>query len=432
MVSATNILPERLLLDALERIERKPDGFLAIHMHFSRLRPNNKGPKQIRVLARMFDPIVNSSQSRLFALGNGDIIVIGRYIAPAAADEVVLKIRDMLQGDPLIYDSPEDDFSTIYDIPKEFNKFYQTVEKLHKEAKQKQQIIKPKETQRSLEPEDLDEVLEKLETIDVADIIRRQSGVSIHPDARAEVAYQEYFTSMMDLKKRISSEINLLSDRWLFQHLSETLDKKMFEVLKRTKLFYNPPALSLNLNISTVFSKEFASFAKSVLSGGQKIIVEVQLMDVFQNVQNYIKARDLLHKGGHKILIDSLPPITFQFLDLHLLKPDLVKIFWSKGLADENQSPKPKDLIKKIGPDKVILARIDEEEGMNWGISVGIKTFQGYFIDAMNGAMTKSRCKHSSSCTLAQCVARRSAIAGSLRAECPNPKMLDASLDITS
>lgn len=421
----TNTYPEQQLLDTLNRVKRNSEGFLAIYMNFSKLRPQHKQPRQLKILVRMFDPIIHTTQSRLFAFSCGDMIVLGKGIKFNAAEETITKIREMLQADPLVYDSPKNEFAEIYDLEKDFNNLYLKVEKALKTAQETKQIQRPPAKIRNIEPEDLDAVLKNLAQMEVADIIRRQSAIYIPARANAQIMFQEYFTSIADLKKAIAPEINLLGDKWIFQHLTETLDRRMLSVLAKAKLFTKPPALNLNLNISTVFSREFTAFTRHAASEGQQITVEVQLMDIFQNINNYYAACEQLQNNGHKILIDGLSAISLQFIDINLLNPDFIKLIWSPGIADENQKINPKELITNFGAEKIVLARCDSEDGIKWGLEAGIRIFQGYFLDAMICAMSKASCPYGKRCTLAQCIARRNVIAGSVRKECFNPSKLD-------
>ena len=432
MIGTKTSYPEQQMLDTLNRIKRNPVGFLAIYMNFSKLRPQNKQPKQLKILVRMFDQLIHSSQSRLFAFSNSDVIVIGKGITYSMADETIFKIREMLQADPLVYDSHESEFAEVYNLENDFPAVYAKVEKAYNIALEKKKDEKPAPKVRNIEPEDLDVVLKNLANLDVAEIIRRQSAVYIPSKTNASVIFQEYFTSIADLKKAVAPDINILGDRWIFQHLTETLDRRMLSVLAKTKLFHKPPSLNLNLNIATIFTREFSIFNRQAALDKQTITVEVQLMDIFQNINNYFEACKILRESGHKVLVDGLSAISLQFIDINLLKPDFIKLIWSPGLADKNQKLNPKELIQSFGAEKIVLARCDSEEGIKWGLEVGIRIFQGYFLDAMIGAMGKTACKYGKKCTLAQCISRRGVIAGNIRKECPAPEKLDEMPNIKS
>ncbi|MCK5296585.1 MAG: EAL domain-containing protein [Alphaproteobacteria bacterium] len=423
------VIPEQLLLDTLDRLRRVLSGFTATHLHLSSLRSQNRKDVQLRIVVRMFDQIIASSRGRIFTLTNNDIIILGKDINKYKLERTIDRIRNLFQNDPLVYADPEDNnghFTTWYNLENGYNIFYDDIERAlndAKESSEKKQRKSPASI--PIEPEHLDKILKILSTINVSSLIRRQCVVSISPQQSSKILFQEFYTSMADMKRVVAPEINLFSDRWLFQHLSCTLDKKLLPVLMNTKLHVNPPAISLNLNISTVFTSDFQSFMRKVKKNGQQIIVEVQMMDVFQNIRDYKSAKKQLHDNGHKILLDGLSSQSLQFIDLNLFNADFIKIIWSPTLTDKDQNPDPKQLIKDFGSERVVMARCDTEDSIKWGLSAGVTAFQGYFIDSMAGAMTKSACKNGEKCSLSKCVASRATISGKTREQCTNQKMLD-------
>lgn len=228
---------------------------------------------------------------------------------------------------------------------------------------------------------------------------------------------------MADLKKAIAPDVNVLSNRWLFQHLSETLDKRMLGIFK--ELFaHTPKNISLNLNISTIFTPAFEQFLAE-MPENMSIIVEVQLMDIIQNTQNYLVARDLLHEAGHQILIDGLHPISFEFMDMNILDSDLMKLNWTPALNKETES----DRLREIDPERIILMRCEDEDSLRWGLMHNIRRFQGYFIDALTAAKIRKSCPQRKNCTQAQCVSRKAGIAGAQKAGCLMPERLDMPIE---
>ena len=114
--------------------------------------------------------------------------------------------------------------------------------------------------------------------------------------------------AVKDLSAHLDKSLDLLASRWLFLYLTQTLDKKTLNAFFSSDIVNWPRQISLNLNLSSVFSHEFVNLAKNFLKPDQKLIVEVQLMDVFNNLQLYFKVKDILHAGGHKLLIDTVCP----------------------------------------------------------------------------------------------------------------------------
>ena len=133
--------------------------------------------------------------------------------------------------------------------------------------------------------------------------------------------------------------------------------------------------ISLNLNISTVLSREFQTFHRSVGSNARKIVVELQLIDVFADLGMYVFARDQLRDTGYRILIDGLNPVSFQFFNPSLLDADFVKLGWSKEFLGEVPKARFDDMRQQVdltGKNKMVLSRVDSEGAILWGFQVGI------------------------------------------------------------
>lgn len=418
----------------MDRIEHMPDAFTTMFVHMSKLRPYNRKQQHMMIFKRMFDGALSGTQIQLYVFTNEDFAILGPNVNVEAFMRIVERITNIVKDDPFFFDYDRTHFSSYYDLKRNYQQVYAAVEKLEKEALAAPP--KPREPQnknRPVEPEDLESVLENMKNVNMLEFVQRQSAVQINPNDKIHsgtVVFQEYFTSMAGFTRKLAPNIDLFAGKWLFQYLSETLDIRMLEAVANTPLFFRPPELNLNLNISTVFSKDFGRFARKFLVSGQKITVEVQLMDVFQNVSKYHEAKELLHRGGHKILLDGLDPLVLRFLDISKLDPDYIKLIWSPTLIDERQEEKLQEVINNLGIEKFVLARCDTEHAIKWGVSAGIRTFQGHFIDAMAGAMAKTSCKYGAGCSLGDCINRRRVIAGGTRMECPNPVQLDTMPEI--
>lgn len=413
--------PEQQLLDMLYRLEGMLEETTALHVKLSLLKPGNKTAHQIRLTASALETIIASSRSRMFLLSDTDIVLIGREINKEHLKKTIQDIKGFFLSDPLLAKNSHASFIDVYNLKKEYQDFLQI-------ALEKEEIYKSLNTQEDVSipigPEHLDAILRNIEGFDILNVIRRQEAIEITRSGRYCSLFFEYFTSMADLKTAIAPNINMFSNRWLFQHLSETLDKRMLSAHK--ELFEHTPGnISLNLNISTIFTSTFTDFLISFPKDAT-LVVEVQLMDIIQNTKNYIIAKDLLREAGHKILIDGLHPISFQFMDLNLLDPDLLKLNWSLSILDDEKNTPLPQLIQEINPNRIVLMRSESEEAIKWGLSNGISRFQGYYLDALSGAGIKRKCTQSENCTLSQCIARKSCIAGPLRDQCPYGESLDS------
>jgi hypothetical protein len=82
---------------------------------------------------------------------------------------------------------------------------------------------------------------------------------------------------------------------------------------------------------------------------------------------------------------DGLHYLHLPLIDRKRLGADLVKVVWSPDLLDalnEARRDELKSAIKRAGVDRVILCRCDSLEAIRWGQSLGIRLFQGHYVDS--------------------------------------------------
>ncbi|MEK7246588.1 MAG: hypothetical protein AAB223_11275, partial [Pseudomonadota bacterium] len=85
-----------------------------------------------------------------------------------------------------------------------------------------------------------------------------------------------------------------------------------------------------------------------------------------------------------------ITPLALYFFDPSLLKADFFKITWGPEFASETPDSRiaaAREIIARTGKDQVILARVDTEQAIRWGLSLGVTRFQGHFIDRLAKAM---------------------------------------------
>jgi hypothetical protein len=147
------------------------------------------------------------------------------------------------------------------------------------------------------------------------------------------------------------------------------------------------------LNLETIATPAFATFLERA-PDGQKLIIEVQAIDVLSSIRTYFDVCDVVTGLGHAVLIDGLNPITLQMLDVGQLKPTYAKIMWANEFLDlmnPDSNKSATSMITEVGPEKIILARCDSQQAMGWGLKSGIRVFQGHFLDSFGKPKRKKR-----------------------------------------
>ena len=390
--------PESSLLDHVERVAHSRSGRFAVEVHLSRLRPYNREPHHIRIAARSFDSVLNSAESNLYVLSSNDLVLICKDVRIDDIDNVVEKLRSLFRNDPLAADrrgAHVEDFTSWYDFEMEYENFLQHVQELSESQGTEIGTSEDASAGRglgtsfvgeTLDPFSLAKVNDSLNRTRIEDMIQQQPAVIIGADGTERILFQENYLSIAELQRRIAPGYNLVSNQWLFQHLTQTVDRRILSTLARDDYETLSEAISINLNISTVLSKDFQRFDEVVAEFTDKVVIELQQIDVFADLENYYHARTWLKDRGYRVLLDGLNPISLHYFDPGLLNADYYKVAWGLEFT-ETESTADHDLIgeaiEKIGAERFIIARAETEESLRWALTFGIRRFQGYFIDEL-------------------------------------------------
>ncbi|HEY1506163.1 MAG TPA: hypothetical protein VGF92_17790 [Stellaceae bacterium] len=390
---------EHLLHDFTGRLERHPFGWRAVVLNLSRLRPDNRRAQQIRVAANTFEGLVRHFEGQIFLLAQGDIVFICKDADVSAVDSAVNKVRYLFGDDPLataIDDIQSDGFSTWYDLSRDYVKFAGFVDNLYAEEQRRLKRLATiaGDTQRDvrepMDPTALAELVKIIERADLTNVIRRQAICAIVANEAPKPVYREVYVSIPDLRNSVMPKRDIASDRWLFQYLTQTLDRRVLTMLRRGDDSALAHSYSVNLNISTLLSPEFQAFDQSLRSGTRgSIIIEVEKVDIFNDIGAYIFARDYVHERGYRICLDGVTALTLPYIDRERLGIDLIKVFWSPDIGDParpERAAEVKAAIERAGKSRVIIARCDNADAVRFGHESGVHLFQGRHIDRMLSA----------------------------------------------
>lgn len=397
---------EQRLLDLLGRMRNSTAGAYAVHLHLSELRPSHRQPHFMRMVARSLETLAAQQDVQVFSFSNSDVVLLCRNTLVDDVDDTVFRVRALFNEDPLTQTedgSADDRFSSWFDLaqPSDFKDFETGVAAVAAISEElKSQQAEAMSTGRAstamggepLTPEMVQGVTQKLLEARIGDLVHRQPAVIVGASHKQELAFREHYISMGELRERIAPKVNLFAGHWLFQYISETIDARVLEVLSRLDFENMDYPLSVNLNISTVMARPFLNFHAIVGEHTDKVIVEIQIIDIFADMGAYTYTRDWLHEQGYRVLIDGLNPLTLNFFDPSMLQADYIKISWGpevRGGVDQGQTRQIMNVVSKMPNAGVVLSRVDSEEGVSWGLSLGIRCFQGHFIDKVVEAMAQ-------------------------------------------
>ena len=421
MAKAGKFGAEKALLDALDRIARSQSSYSVLYVNVSKLKPKNRHPAFVKIIAKLFDDLVGAAYGMMFVLSNGDFVILGKNINLATVEKAVKKLRVGLASDPILYAQDMNEFAHLYEFPDDFAELYRHIESMMATL----QLPDLSSYKYPVEASQIDGVIEQLNNVNITELVKRQSVLRIESANEFRTLFQEFFVAVKDLSRLYDADVDLTANKWLFLYLTQALDKKTISSFMFADIKNWPQQIGLNLNLSSVFSEEFVNFAKNVLRPEQKIVVEVQMMDVFNSLNLYFEAREILHQGGHKILIDATSPEMLSMLNVIRLQPDMIKIFWDPMMALHPKNDEFKLLLEEFGADNVILAKCVDEKALRWGVTYGIRNFQGPYIDKLEVSLIKPQCPFGNRCSAEECLKRRRLIAGEAREECFNKEYLE-------
>ncbi|MBM3597458.1 MAG: hypothetical protein FJX35_04545 [Alphaproteobacteria bacterium] len=396
--------PEYRLHEYLQRVSRSLEGRRALQIHLSRLRPYNRKEHHVRIAFATFESMLANFEGQAFSLSNSDIFYLGRGATHTDLDTAVMKVRHLFSEDPLTHGEDEEDlarFCTWYKIEDQFEEVLELVQQLHKDAERRARMVRSAtgttassaEARRTLEPKTLARLEEFLAKADLKRLIRRQPVAALAAGLKPQPVFNEVYVSIADLQQLVMPNLEITSDLWLFQYLTQTLDTRMLTMMSMEDDTAASTSFSLNLNVATILGPHFVNFdsqLKAVARG--TVVIELQQIDVFGDMGSYFFARDFLRERGYRVCLDGLSYQSVQYIDREKLGLDLLKLCWTSTMADDLSARHLAELkywIDRAGRTRIILARCDSEEAIKFGHSLGITMYQGYHIDRMIGQQSR-------------------------------------------
>ena len=388
---------ENLLLDYVRRLEKHKAGRKIVHLHLSGLRPFNRRDQHIRTAASNFEPLIKDLTGQLFILKNSDLFFVYKSTAQGQVETIVQKIRFLFDDDPLVAEEElqPHPLASWLDADKDYENILRMAQTFA-EAEEKRQTavrarmdaraaLKAKQQQgEPLTPEVLARVETALERADLSNLVRRQFVCEVDAKMVPVQHFSELFISITDLRETLLPGVNLVANRWLFQHLTETLDRRMLSMLTKTDAVSISGEISFNVNIATLLSKEFQAFDDNVSASRRgQMIIELQKEDIFSNLTSYLFAREYVQDRGYRVCLDGMALDSLHLIKRKRLGIDMTKLIWSPDLVDGGDEVHQmiSAMVKEDGEGRIVLIRCDNREAIDFGKSVGITQFQGCFVE---------------------------------------------------
>jgi hypothetical protein len=398
---------ENLLLDYVYRLEKHKGGRKAVQVHLSRLKPFNRRDHHVRVAANSFEAMVKAVKGQLFILKSCDLIFIFKREATPDVETAVQRVRFLFSDDPLLAEEAltGDRFATWFDAENQFDEILNLAQSLIDKEMRRQSEVRAKMDTRAalkarqelgepLTPEILNRVEAALTRADLSNLVRRQFACILGPKGAPEPTFSELFISIKDMRETMLPGVNLTSNRWLFQHLTYSLDRRMLAMLAKTDHITISGDISFNLNVSTLLSQEFLAFDDAVPASRRgHMVVELENLDIFSDLEAYTFAREFVQERGYRICVDGLTHQTFALVDRKRLGADLIKLIWHSDMVDGGKEIESdlRSLVRRAGENRVVLCRCDDREAVDFGRSIGIDLFQGRHIEHLIAEENRKR-----------------------------------------
>lgn len=399
---------DTLVLDYLRKIEKDIEAYKALYMNTGKLQNQSIRSTQRQMLVDTFENVIKKCGGEIFTMPNDDMVVVFHGKAYEEIQACLVKIRFVFHDDPLIKNSgdmKQDAFARFYDLGSEADEFKKnvknTVDNIQEKATAPKQNVfsggsggfnpgfrKPR---RPLTPSMLAKMQKALSMMDFSSLIRRQSVCAVIGKSPPQMIFDEVFVSIADLRDMLMPDVDLTSNPWLFQYLTETLDKRVLVSVSRHDDGALTSNFSLNLNVSTILSDEFLEFDENVNpSQRSTIVLELQLTDIFSDIKAFILAKTFAQYRGYKICIDGITVDKLQYIDRGHLDGDLLKIIWHPSFMDViNEDAHFTDYVNKAERARMILCRVDDPQAVEVGNSLGINLYQGRYIQRLLAAQPR-------------------------------------------
>lgn len=391
-----------LIFDYLVRMEKDLDNYRAMYLFIHNLQSQKVRTTQRQSLIETFENVIKKSGGEIFGMPNEDMVVVFNKSAHDEMLACLVKIRFMFHDDPLIqksFDLESSGFVKFFELGNGATEFrnliktgmenYEAVPQTTKGGNMSAPVSSflggQRKLRRELTPSMLSKVQKALSMTDFSSLIRRQSVCAVIGKSPPQMLFDEVFVSIADLRDMLLPDVDLTANPWLFQHLTETLDKRVLVSISRHDDGSLTSNFSINLNVSTILSDEFLEFDENInASMRSSIVLELQLVDIFSDVKAFILAKTFAQYRGYKICIDGITVDKLKYIDREQLSSDLIKIIWHPSFMDVIREDKHfTDYVNKAERARMILCRVDDPQAVEVGNSLGINLYQGRYIQRL-------------------------------------------------
>ncbi len=408
---------DALLQQAVARHLRSLQERMVLVLHLSQLLAPGPRPHHRRIARAILDDTAQAHGGQVFTRGDGDLVLI---CEPGGMPGLVETLTRLFR-----VDAPGvDRLLSLWALPQDAAPVRAYTEQAA--------LPRPIAPDPAVAPAAIATLEQALHTAPLPELVRRQTAVRLLPGGSPQPLYREATLSVAVLEAHAGAPGPAQADPFLFRHLATRMDLRMLEVLSteiaQGGVLAGGPALHVNLTLAGILSPAFLGFTTAAQRAGLPVGVEVALLEACADPLGFAAARMALRAQDCAVVLDAVSHPALLVTTVEALEPDLVKLDWTPRLASlaTRERRVMAVAIERIGPERIVLHRVETEEALAWGQERGIQRFQGRQVDAMLATARRGACPRAAPCTLRQCVTRAAAIGAAGRAGCENLALLDA------
>lgn len=388
---------EAKLLEAAVALKDDPHGYYALWFQFSQLQESNSSEYQLKIAINILHDLFKEVDGGAFICKDKDLFLITKDCGKALIEKAIFQLRYLFSEDPLAYraeNQENEQFCVVFDLGFHAQEFAQRCKRkmsggataeITQSSASSPNSAAP--LYKSITPALLERVETELEKIDIRHAMRKQPICAVVKGKALQPVFHEMYVHIDHLKRLLPLDVNLTSDRVLFSHLTQALDKQMLAIIRHRPGFYFRDALSLNFNVATLLSRSFAELNALIAPATRaSIVIEIGIGDVFADILGFFTAKRFLKSQGYRLCLDGVNSYSLPLVNREQLGFDLVKLQWNaetEGQLNVNEYRQLGAIVEKYGKNRVILTRCDSKYAVDYGQGLGLSLFQGRYLDKM-------------------------------------------------
>jgi hypothetical protein len=211
---------------------------------------------------------------------------------------------------------------------------------------------------------------------------RYQAIARIGTDGQPKTSGWELFVSVRDINRILLPNVDLIADP-LFDQVMSIMDQTVMAALLSRDV---PDGhISMNLNISTIATEEFLTFAKYLSDDavrreeGAELWAELRADDLLEHFDTFRGVELALRKHNMYFMADHITRENIKSVIDSNLPVNGYKVLFDNQDSEFFDIAEDVDRLARQGA--IVMARIDTPEGLDFARFHGARRVQGYLID---------------------------------------------------